>query len=143
MNALLEDKNRVDEELAQLRAKPAEVVYEPREVPPEGYTSAQAAIADAEARAAALQKEIQGVSARIEERQRERGELDAQVVARRDAHEMIRNLRAGINEIIAQTPAAVAAAKQSPAAMEEVKLLAGDFGAMVEALNNFTEAIYA
>ncbi|MGF6440618.1 hypothetical protein [Paraburkholderia youngii] len=143
LNALLEDKTRVDDELTALRSTPAQVVYEPKEVPPEGYTNAQAAIADAEARAAALQKEIEAISQRITEQQAVLGDLDAQVTARRDAQEVIRKLRVGINDIIAQTPAAIAAAQQSPAAMEDVKLLAADLGAMVEVLNKTTAAMYA
>ena len=143
LNALLEDKTRVDDELAELRAKPADIVYEDKEVPPAGYTTAQAAIAEAEARAAALQKEIAAIAEKVEAQKAVLGDLDAQVTARRDAQEVIRKLRVGINDIIAQTPAAIAAAQQSPAAMEDVKLLAADLGAMVDVLNKTTAAIYA
>lgn len=143
LNALLEDKTRVDEELEDLRRKPAEIVYEDKEVPPAGYTTAQAAITEAEARSAALQQEIEVIAARIEAQKSVLGDLESQVTARRDAQEVIRKLRVGINDIIAQTPAAIAAAQQSPAAMEDVKLLAADLGAMVEVLNTTTAAMYA
>lgn len=143
LNALLEDKTRVDEELAALKAKPTDVVYEDKVVPPEGYATAEAAIADAEARSAALQSEIQKVSADIEAREQQLAELDAQIAARQDAHEKVRKLRADINDIIAQTPATVAAAKRSPAAMAEVKLLAEDLGAMVDVLNKSTAVEHA
>ncbi|MEM5329197.1 hypothetical protein VSR34_21740 [Paraburkholderia sp. JHI2823] len=89
MDALVQDKTRVDQELAELQARPVEIRFQDKEVAPPGYTSIAEAIEAATARSAELERQIAA-------RQQELDAIEARAAAVRAADEAVAKLRATI-----------------------------------------------
>lgn len=133
LDALVQDKARVDDELAALNARPSEVVYQDKEVPPAQYTSIEQAVADATARRDELGRQIAA-------RQQELDAIESRSAAVRSADDAVARLRASIKAIVEQTPETVALAQASPAAMADVKVIAKELNIVVGLLENVVTA---
>jgi len=147
LNALLDDFNKAEAALNELRAKPTDIQFEPKIVPeiPEGYTTIEEAIAAAAVKRDQLQQEIAETRAALET---DRASLEAvrkSFAEAQGAAQTIDALTNDVDQIILKFPA-ITVTKVTlavPEAQEKVKRLALSLRSLADVLMSGGDGAHA
>jgi chromosome segregation ATPase len=147
LNAMLQDLSTADNALAELRARPTEIQYEPKIVPeiPAGYTTIEEAIAAATAKRDQIQQEIEEARAKLELDRAELEELRVSVADAKAAAQTIDALTTEVDQIILKFPAAAVQKVTSavPEAQDKVNRLALSLRSLADVLTSGGDTTHA
>ncbi|MBN3761082.1 hypothetical protein [Burkholderia sp. Ac-20365] len=129
------DLQQMQQQLANAQAVSAEVRYEPKEVPPEGYTSAVQAIADKETELIATRERLAQARSELEQ-------IDREIAEARESQRTLDALQGIVQEITGKFPLDVVskAAALSDAARTAVKSTGENLLALANILMKAGEA---